>query len=144
MTLAVFAGCTSLWSLQCSKDEIMRDRVYASGNRVGIRALQNGASEESAIKAVALDNGAGIGVDVSNWSALSQHPVRQLGAAILDAGMTYGAYLGGKALIDSNNSEPTSQTAGRDIIQVVVDGRNNTVNVGDKTDTTTTTTPIIP
>ena len=143
-SLFACTGCTSLWSLQCSKDEILRNRIMASGNAAGMRALQLGAGEDAAIRAVALDNGAGIGVDVGNLQALTQHPIRQLGAALLDAGMTYGAYLGGKALLDANNNSEPSQTSGRDIIQVNVDGQNNTVNVGDETTTTTTTSPTPP
>jgi len=137
--LAMCSGCTSIWSLQCSKDEILRNRIMSSGDQGAIKALRSGVREDVCIRAVELDGGAGIGLDVGNLDALTEHPWRQLGAALLDAGMTYGAYLGAQALLDSNDdSEPVNQTVGRDVIQVQVDGQNNTVNVGDQTTTTTT------
>jgi len=146
--LMMFAltGCTSLWSLQCSKDEILRNRIMASGDQGAIKALRSGVREDVCIRAVEIDGGAGIGVDVSNLDALTEHPWRQLGAAVLDAGMAAGAYIGGKALIDSaNNSDASNQTAGRDVVTVNINGKDNDVDVGDRTtivttETTTTTT----
>jgi uncharacterized protein YceK len=137
------SGCMSIWSLQCSKDEILRERILASGNRTGIRMVQAGVSEDAAIRAVALEGGAGIGVDVANLDALSQHPIRQFGAALLDAGTAFGAYLGGRALVNSGNGNNTpNQTAGRDINVITITGKGN--NVGDKTTTATTTTTTTP
>ena len=134
-------GCTSLWSLQCSKDEILRNRILASGDQDAIKALRSGVREDVCIRAVTLDGGAGVGVDVSNLDALTEHPWRQLGAAILDAGMTAGAVVGGKALVDSiNNSDESNNTAGRDIVTVNINGKDNDVDVGDRTITTTETT----
>ena len=52
MTMVVCAGCTSIWSMQCSKDEILRDRVLESGNQRGVRILQAGGSEDTAIRAM--------------------------------------------------------------------------------------------
>jgi hypothetical protein len=137
MSIAL-TGCTSLWSLQCSKDEILRNRILASGDQDAIHALRSGAREDVAIRAVRLSEGVGVGVDVSNLDALTEHPWRQLGAAILDAGMTAGAVVGGKALVDSiNSSDESNNTAGRDIVTVTINSKNNDVDVGDRIITTT-------
>jgi len=113
----------------------------ASGDQDAIKALKSGVSEEVCIRAVQLDNGAGIGVDVSNLDALTEHPWRQLGAALLDVGTAAAAAVGGQALMQASNSDDdsSSQTAGRDTIQATVDGRNNPINVGDQSSETTTT-----
>ena len=136
-TMIMWSVCTSIWSYEASKSEIQKERVYASGDKNAIRMIQNGADGDVAIRAVAMDNGgAGIGIDISNWRALSKHPVRQVGAAVLDAGMAYGAYLGVQSLTDSSHDNGnSSQSAGRDNNDVTVNGDGNNVHVGDTTTT---------
>jgi hypothetical protein len=126
-------GCLSAWSYKCSADEIKRERIFASGNQRAMSLLTAGASEDTAIRAVALDNGgAGIGLDVSNMQALGKHPFRQIGAAILDAGMLYGGYVGVKSLNDSSSND-NDKNAGRDNNDININGSGNNVNVGDQT-----------
>jgi len=136
------AGCASYMSYESSKAEIIRNRVYASGSQKGIQMLNRGYDEETAIRAIALENGGvGIGVDVGSWQVLSQHPWRQFGAALLDAAMVYGGYRGVEALNDSG-SGGDSNTAGRDNNTINVNGNGNDVHVGDET-TTSTETPVV-
>lgn len=103
-------GCASLLSLEASKREVVNDRVCAMRN--------------PAIRGVALNDGAGIGIDIGNWQAVTNHPWRQLGAAALDAITAYAVYVGGKELMaPSRSASPAS-------VNVTVSGQNNvTVNV---------------
>lgn len=122
------SGCLSSWSLDSSKQELALQQHQM--------ALQKAimSNNETAIRAVQLDNGGvGIGVDISNLQALTQHPIRQLGAAVGDAALIWGAYEGVKSFTDNSSH---SSTSGRDQVNVTGDGNN--VNVGNsKTDSST-------
>lgn len=125
-------GCASYLSMKYSEEEVQRSRIYASGDQKAIKALSFGVPAESAIRAVKLDgDGVGIGLDVSNLQALTLHPFRQMGAAILDAGMLYGTYMGVSSM-NSGNSGDSTQSSGRDTTTVNVNGDGNTVSTGDK------------
>ena len=138
LTCLALGGCASALSYMSSEDEIRSDRVMASGNKQGINALQAGTPPANAIHLVNLGNdGIGIGLDVSSWDAIAQHPLRQLGAAVLDAGTTYGAYLGATSLGGKHHTSTTS-TAGRDNNTINISGTGNNVHVGDTTSTSTT------
>ena len=131
-----FAGCSAI-SYNASKEELLKSRAYASGNKSVIRQIQAGVPAETAIRAVALnDGGVGIGVDLSALSIIAQHPLRQLGAAVLDAGALYGAYSGVQSLNDSSSDNSTA-TAGRDQNTVSIEGDGNSVNIGNTSTTTT-------
>ena len=135
-TMIMTSGCSYL-SMKSSEEEIQRSRIYASGDQKAIRAMENGVAPQSAIRAVKLDgDGVGIGLDISNLQALTLHPVRQVGAALLDAGALYGAYKGVTSM-NSGNSGDSQQTAGRDNTTVTINGDGNKVSTGDKTSTTT-------
>jgi hypothetical protein len=141
------SGCMSLWSYEASKREIQRDRVLASGNERAVDLIVAGCAPDVAIRAVALEGGAGIGVDVANLAALTKHPARQTGAAVLDALLMYGSYRGVEWLRTRSESDsdrdagsPNNQTAGRDTITIVVSGDGNTLDIGDRPVTTTTAT----
>lgn len=110
------SGCLSIWSESCSRDELTLKKAVLSNNERAIRAVRLG------------DNGVGFGIDISNLEALTYHPVRQIGAAIGDAALIYGAYEGVRSFTD-NSSHEESTTVGRDNINVNGDG--NTVNVGN-------------
>ena len=115
MVVMMASGCASYMSFDASRNEIVRERAFASGN-------------EAAIKAVNMGNAVGIGIDVLNIDAITKHPWRQLGAAILDAGMIYGATVGVESINDSG-SDDTKATG----INIVTTGNGNstTVNTGD-------------
>lgn len=122
----ITSGCLSAWSYKCSEDEIVRTRVYASGDSKTIDMLNRGVDAKTAIRAIPLSNGGvGIGVDVTSLDALTQHPVRQIGAAIGDAALLYGAY----QAYDKNLGSGSKDNG----------DKNTTVNVNGDGNTTTTT-----
>jgi len=100
------SGCASYLSYKASKNEIAQNRIAALNDKDAIKAINMGVAPVDAIRAVRLDNnGVGIGVDISNLDALTQHPLRQLGSALLDAALTYGAVQGiQSATAGGNNS----------------------------------------
>ena len=133
-----FSGCASIMSQKASVREIQRERVYASGDADAIKMLETGHDPEMAVRAVKLDNGAGIGVDVGNIQALGKHPFRQVGAAILDVLVIWGGYEGIRA-IDNSSSDggsSRSQDSGRDSIDVNITGDGNDVQIGDSDSST--------
>lgn len=111
--LVSLTGCASYLSYEASKNEIKKNRIYASG-------------DEKAIKAFAVDGGAGVAINVNALDALTEHPIRQLGAAILDAGLVYGA----KVLVDKYE-EDNSNKDKTVVIQNSGDNNNINVNTGD-------------
>lgn len=109
------SGCASYMNVVSGKKELMGKRIHASG-------------DEPAIKAYNLGNGnVGIGFDILATDVIKAHPFRTLGAAVLDAGMAYGAYRGVEALSyskeDNNGRELTVTTDG--------DGNIFNINTGD-------------
>jgi len=109
---------------------------HRDGPGTGAQLQCGGVAEiGEAIRAVQVDNGAGIGVDVSNLAALTEHPWRQLGAAIVDAGLIYGAYMGADALAEAGNDNDTeNHSAGGDLIQIQMKD-NAVLNIGNTTQT---------
>ena len=115
LMLLSMSGCASYMNVVSGKKELMGKRIYASG-------------DEPAIKAYNLGNGnVGIGFDILATDVIKAHPFRTLGAAVLDAGMAYGAYRGVEALSyskeDNNGRELTVTTNG--------DGNIFNINSGD-------------
>ena len=106
------SGCASYMSYSASKNEIVKERAFASGDAV-------------AIKAVTMGDGVGLAINVSEMDALLKHPWRQLGAALLDVGLVYGTSEGVKSL---NNSDGEKDGV---VINTVGNGNNTTVNTGD-------------
>ena len=107
-------GCASMMSYNASKREIMGERVMASGN-------------DAAIKAFASGDTVGIGVNVLASEALTKHPFRQLGAAILDAGLIYGLYEGVQELNQDNDHGGERNLN----ISTTGDGNTYNINTGD-------------
>lgn len=115
------SGCLSAWSYHSSAEELRKNRIYASGDSNAIRALDMGVSPSVAIKAVQLDGGAGIGIDVTHWEALKANPLRQTAAALGDAVMLYVGY----RVVDNMNSSGGSHKSGN---YVTVTGDGNVVH----------------
>ena len=139
--LMLSTGCASYLSAAYSADELATNRIMASGNKDAIRALNTGVAPRSAIKAVALDNGAGIGVDLFSLDTLEIHPWRQLGAALVDAGTLYGSYMGVKSISGNNNKQETTAINGNGNANVNVTSSGSgttsvTVNTGDQSSST--------
>ena len=137
--MVVSNGCMSYMSYQSSADQIKKERILASGNQVAMKAIQNGVDADVAIRAIPVGDGAGIGIDVANLDALTKNPLRQLGAALLDAATIYGVFLGVEEIQNHNDSEDskpvtpqiTSTSAGGDINTVNITGEGNTINIGN-------------
>jgi hypothetical protein len=125
MLLMGTSGCLSAWSLDSSKHELALQKAIMSNNETAIRAVRLG------------DDGVGFGIDISNLSALKEHPLRQIGAAIGDAAIIWGAYEGVKSISNSNSNNEGDKNAGRDNNDITINGDNNKVNVGDNKDNTT-------
>lgn len=122
------SGCVSYANVAAGKKEIMGQRIYASGDQEAIKAFNLG------------NGGVGIGFDILATDVIKAHPFRTLGAAILDAGMAYGAYRGVEALSyskeDNNGRELTVTTDGNDNIFNINTGdvaspAGNNSNAGD-------------
>jgi hypothetical protein len=139
---AMLTGCMSVLSMKSSENEIAKRRVFASGNQEAIRAIQNGSDARQAIRAIPMgNNGFGVGIDITALESLTEHPVRQIGALLLDAGTAYGVYLigdnqnwwgggnsvGGDKADTTTTTTSTSISSGRDTDQVNISGNGNTV-----------------
>jgi len=113
LVIAVIAnGCCSYAVMNGSKNKAAQRKALIMGDEPAIRATRLGS------------NGVGVGIDVTNWEALSERPFLQLGAALLDAAIIYGGYEGIKSLDDGSDSNPGNGTS-----VTLTDSDNNTVNV---------------
>jgi hypothetical protein len=110
-------GCASYMVMQNSKEKIARTKAYASNNQAAIRAIDLG---EGAV---------GIGIDINNLEALTEHPWKQLGAALLDLASFYGAYKGAEKLNDPNKSTTNPSTTPDNTKDFNITGNNNVINV---------------
>jgi len=113
--IALSAGCSSM-VYRDSKREIAIER-----------AMMVSTNQESAIRAVQLNGGVGIGVNVLAGEAIMRHPVKQFIAAATDAALIYGAYEGIRQL-DLSSSDSDSEV-------IDISGSNNTIIIqkGDGT-----------
>ena len=124
-------GCASYMSYNASKQEIYSNRVYASGDANAMKAMNMGAEPRVAIHAIKQEGVFGLAVDLTAMDTITQHPWRQLGAAVLDAGIAYGSYALYDKYIngDDNSNGNGGNTSGGDVI--VIEGSGNVVNTGD-------------
>jgi len=112
--LALTNGCASSLVLQTSKQRINQRRAIARGN--------------TAIKAAPLEYGTGVGIDILNLEALTEQPLLQMLAALVDAGMVYAGYEGIKSLDSDGGSQG----------DIIVSGNDNKVNINEGTGNTNT------
>jgi len=135
-------GCMSYLSYTASKNEVARNRIYASGDKTAIRLVNSGVPAERAIFAVPLgkgDNenfGVGLALDLTAMDAVAQHPWRQLAAGVADAAAGFAIYYGVEQYTDNSNDSSTDSQTGNgtgdgDVNNVIVDGDGNTVNVSN-------------
>ena len=127
MVAMIGSGCMSYAVMKSSQSKIAYRRAVASGDAVAIKAVRMG------------DNGMAVGIDVSNLSALTEQPILQFGAAILDALILYGSYEGIQSLRDNNsdNSDKNSMTISgdrNDVNITTINGDDNDSNA-DRTST---------
>jgi len=123
MGLISICGCATSMVYEDSKKELIMKKAIAN-------------NDQYAIKAVQLNNGVGLGIDLNHWQVLSVQPFKQLGAALLDAGMIYGGYKGIEYLV--NRTENNSETHDT---QITTTGDNNNVTVINGASNTTDTSP---
>ena len=122
--LSLQTGCFSYMAMEHGKKQVALRRAVIKNDPVAIKAVQLG------------DNGVGVGIDITNWEALTENPLLQLGAAVLDAGLVYAGYAGVKSFNDSGSGGQSSTTVGGD--QMVIQGNNNSVNMGNSSEATGT------
>lgn len=120
---ACSTGCASYMVYNKSQEKVAMRKAIAKG-------------DEKAIRAVQLGEGVGVGIDVSNWEALSEQPLLQFGAALLDAAMIYGGYKGVESLNDDDKKDKNVNTT-----TVGVNGDNNNTTVVVGTGNTTSSNP---
>lgn len=98
----------------------------------GCASLLVANSSQSKVKARAIraqalpDGGVGIGVDLLSWDVLTEQPLMQLGAAVLDAGTLYYGYQAVKGMQEQTNHKDKDTD-----IAVTGNGNNVTVVNGD-------------
>jgi len=116
------SGCISAAVRKDSQKKIAYRRAMASGDEAAIKAVKLG------------DNGAGIGIDISNLDALTEQPFTQFLAALADAGIIYGLYEGIVAIdnkLDKNDSNlagtQINVTESEDTEIIVINGDQNKV-----------------
>ena len=128
-------GCLATYlSAKSSQREIATERVMASGNKDAVDAIKMGVPAEDAIRAIPIAGGVGVGVNLLDWQTLSKNPMRQLGAAALDAAWMYGAY----QLTQSGNDN-TSKNTTYNVNTASSDHTTVTINQNETTTTSTTT-----
>jgi hypothetical protein len=147
--MMMVTGCASIYSANCTRDELSTKRIMASGDEGAIRALNLGVSPRKALQAIQMRpiasangeiQGMTFGVDIANMDVIRAHPWRTTGAALLDGLGTYGVYLlGDEILGDGNNSSKntttsTEYTSGGDIIIIHGDGDTVDTSSSDPTD----------
>ncbi len=81
-------------------------------------------SEQKAIKAVRVENGAGVGVDLSALDVLSQHPFLQIFAAVIDGAILYAGY---EALKEGDGQKNEQQMP---VVSINGDRNNTSVILG--------------
>ena len=124
--MLINVGCTSLIRYQYSKDELIQQRIIASGDQKAIDALKMGVEPRQVLKLTVTPNGAMIGVDVldpSTWDVIMQHPWQQLGLLVTDGVMTYGTYkIGDKQGWWGNQDSSSKSTS-------VTGNNNSSINI---------------
>jgi len=98
-------GCASYLVARDSQREISRNRIVASQDKNALEYLRCGIPPEVAIRAIPINNGIGLGVDLFSLDVLTNQPSRQIAAAVIDAILAYGAYKGIQSI---NNSGGTT------------------------------------
>jgi hypothetical protein len=115
VAMLIGSGCCSYMVMEGSKDQVARRRVLASGNDAAIKAVDMGAGY------------AAIGIDVGNIEALTERPLLQLGAALLDAAIILGLNEGAKMINEADDDDKGGVTvSGDDNSVTVIQGDDNT------------------
>lgn len=116
------SGCLSYMVMEQSRQKVALRKAIQTNNEAAIRAIRLG------------DDGVGVGINVLALEALTEQPLKQLGAALGDALIIWGAYEGVQS-INGDNNDTSNQDSGRDSNTISVNGNGNDVHVGDETST---------
>lgn len=124
--ISVNSSCVSRAAFKYSKNEVALRKAVEANNSSAIRAICLG--EEGDV---------GIGIDVSNFEAIKEHPIRQALAALADAVIAYGCYEGARYLEDEINEEDEVEETETTVIEspdgipttINVNGNNNNVSI---------------
>lgn len=121
-------GCVSHMVMEGSRKQIAMQRAVISGDDAAIKAIRLG------------DNGAGIGIDISNLDAILERPLLQIGAALTDAALIYAA----REIVDAIEEGLEDDSGKEDIVKnniqingdgndvVIIDGYDNDSNAVDE------------
>lgn len=96
------SGCLSMMNIEKSKEELVEARVYEVDDPEMIHAFSTRGS-------------AGVGIKITDFDALVEHPFRTLGAAVADVGVGWGLTKLAETLLSNI---------------IYIKGDNNTVNTG--------------
>jgi len=111
VAIIMLSGCASMYSVHSSRKEL----------------------GEQSIRAVQVEDGVGIGVDISNLDAIKLHPWRQAGCAVVDAFTFYAVYEGINALEEEDKKEEKEPQVIKDTDTsrdtIIVNGDNNTTTI---------------
>jgi hypothetical protein len=127
-------GCSAV-RYNASRDEIYTNRIMASGDINAIQMVDQGIPARRAIQAIQDPGVYGLAINLSALDVLKQHPWQQLGAAIVDAGIAYGAYLAVDSLGSDGDSSDTSSDS-RDTNVAISNSEGSNVIINGDTTTT--------
>ena len=129
------SGCVSKMVLDESKKQVAIKKAVIKNDQPAIKAIRLG------------EDSVGVGIDVSNWEALTERPWYQLGAALADAAIIYAANEGIKGLNDDDGkntgdgSTSINVNSGRDTSVTVYSDGNDTTTTTDNSDNSDRSTP---
>lgn len=122
-------GCVSYYAMEQGKKHSALRKATLKGDQAAIKAIDLGA------------DAAGVGIDVSNWEALTEDPVKQILAALADAALIYAGKKGIDALNDGDTTPTSGGSQNNPSTTVNVNNADHTtVTVDNSTSTTTSTT----
>lgn len=143
LSILFTCGCSTM-VYKDSKAKVIERRMIATGKYTDDQILK-----ARVFKAVPMDSGSAVGIDLLTpdfWTVISEQPAKQVGAAVVDAGMIYGLYKGVEYVYNevsgngSNDEESNGggNESGRDTTVINVNGDGNEVTTsGDDSSTTT-------
>jgi len=123
--LVTISGCFSPMVYRESVNKVALRKAILANNQPAIQAIRLG------------DNGVGLGINVLSLEAITEQPLKQLGAALGDAALIWAGYEGvryaGDQLngSDSKDAPSNSSDNGGHTTSVVVNGDNNNVDTGN-------------
>ena len=119
------SGCCSYMSYKSSERELIGRKIQASGDAGAIKAYNLG------------QDAVGIGVNVLAIESITEHPIRQILAAVADAGLLYAVGYGISELNTSSGDDDA------DLPENATDSNIIQVNNSDSGQVTITINPVV-